>query len=143
MEHGQTSLKKMSVVHGISDDPTQYGPESVDIAGSNGDLENTQRRLRRQSARPSRFSDYELYSDAGVNDEGDLVHMALMARTKLIDVDEALTQPLWKEAMIEELKSIEKNKTWSLVDMPPGKHCIGVGIQEKVESRWHCFEAQG
>lgn len=52
--------------------------------------------------------------------------MALMAGAKLRYVDEALKQSMWRDAMIEELRSIEKNNTWRLVDFPPGKRCISV-----------------
>lgn len=79
-KQGQTNLKK-TMVHGIFDDPTQSKAESTYIIRSNADLENTSQRPRRQPVRPSRFSDYEIYFDAGVNDEGDLVQMALMVGT--------------------------------------------------------------
>lgn len=75
------------------------------------DRDIAQRRPRRQSTRPPKFSDYELYTDTGVSDEGDLVHMALMVGIEPIDVDKAMAETVWKEAMIEELKSIKKNKT--------------------------------
>jgi hypothetical protein len=32
----------------------------------------------------------------------------------------------WRKAMMEEMDSIEKNGTWSLVDLPPGRKLIGV-----------------
>ena len=31
----------------------------------------------------------------------------------------------WKEAMLEEMRALEKNKTWELVDLPPGKEPVG------------------
>jgi hypothetical protein len=34
--------------------------------------------------------------------------------------------PSWRKAMMEEMDSIEKNGTWSLVDLPPGRKLIGV-----------------
>ena len=40
-------------------------------------------------------------------------------------VQEALTDPMWKAAMNEEMKSLQKNETWELVDRPPGKKPIG------------------
>lgn len=40
--------------------------------------------------------------------------------------EEAAEQPEWKNAMIEEIQSIEKNQTWELVDLPEGKNVIGL-----------------
>jgi len=40
-------------------------------------------------------------------------------------VHEALTDPRWKTAMNEEMKSLQKNKTWELVDLPSGKKPVG------------------
>ena len=37
----------------------------------------------------------------------------------------AKDDPKWKEAMLEEMKALEKNKTWELVDLPPGKQHVG------------------
>ena len=34
---------------------------------------------------------------------------------------EAVTNPLWKDAMIKEIEALEKNHTWSIVDLPAGK----------------------
>ena len=36
-------------------------------------------------------------------------------------VQEALADPRWKAVMNEEMKSLQKNETWELVDRPPGK----------------------
>ena len=40
-------------------------------------------------------------------------------------VQEALVDPRWKAAMNEEMKSLQKNETWELVDPPPGKKPVG------------------
>ncbi|RVW41355.1 Retrovirus-related Pol polyprotein from transposon RE1 [Vitis vinifera] len=40
-------------------------------------------------------------------------------------VQEALTDPRWKAAMNEEMKSLQKNETWELVECPPGKKPVG------------------
>ncbi|RVW25499.1 Retrovirus-related Pol polyprotein from transposon TNT 1-94 [Vitis vinifera] len=37
------------------------------------------------------------------------------------NVREALADPRWKTAMNEEMKSLQKNETWELVECPPGK----------------------
>jgi hypothetical protein len=40
-------------------------------------------------------------------------------------VQEALRDPRWKEAMNEEMKSLHKNSTWEVVDLPEGKKPVG------------------
>ena len=40
-------------------------------------------------------------------------------------VQEALADPRWKAAMNEEMKSLQKNETWELVDRPPRKKPVG------------------
>ena len=41
------------------------------------------------------------------------------------NVQEALADPRWKAAMNEEMKSLQENNTWELVDRPPGKKLVG------------------
>ncbi|KAH9735112.1 hypothetical protein KPL71_017633 [Citrus sinensis] len=40
-------------------------------------------------------------------------------------VQEALKDPKWKEAMNEEMNSLQKNSTWEVVDLPEGKTPVG------------------
>ncbi|KAH9658679.1 protein kinase domain-containing protein [Citrus sinensis] len=40
-------------------------------------------------------------------------------------VYEALNVPEWKEAMLEEMRALEKNATWEKVDLPDGKTTVG------------------
>jgi hypothetical protein len=41
------------------------------------------------------------------------------------NVQEALADPRWNDAMNEEMKSLMENKTWELVECPPGKKPVG------------------
>ena len=41
------------------------------------------------------------------------------------NVQEALRDPRWKEAMNEEMKSLQRNSTWEVVDLPEGKKPVG------------------
>ena len=41
------------------------------------------------------------------------------------DVHEALQDPKWKEAVLEEMKALEDNETWELVELPSGKKVVG------------------
>ena len=40
------------------------------------------------------------------------------------DWKEAKQDPKWHNAMLEELRALEKNKTWDLVTLPPGKKAV-------------------
>lgn len=76
------------MVHGLIDKSTLKRIET--IAEGSPDSSETLQRPRRQTVRPSRFSDYEIYSNARINEEGDVLHITLMAGTKPVEVDEAL-----------------------------------------------------
>ena len=54
------------------------------------------------------MTDCEITPDDAVNDEGELIHFALLADVEPINYKEALKTNVWKNAMIEELQSIEK-----------------------------------
>jgi hypothetical protein len=48
-------------------------------------------------------------------------------------VVEATQEAVWCRAMIDELKYIEENKTWSLTQLPSGRHAIGLKWMFKVK----------
>uniref|UniRef100_A0A2N9GZL8 Integrase catalytic domain-containing protein n=1 Tax=Fagus sylvatica TaxID=28930 RepID=A0A2N9GZL8_FAGSY len=48
---------------------------------------------------------------------------------------EACTNPLWQQAMIEELQALEKTHTWDLVDLPRGKSVIGCKWVYKIKTK--------
>jgi hypothetical protein len=73
---------------------------------------------------PSRLADCELLTDSAVNNDGELLHFALLADAEPVNVKDALQSSVWKAAMIDELNSIEKNQTWELVKLPNGKKTI-------------------
>ena len=52
--------------------------------------------------------------------------MALLADTGPVSFEEAITSRVWRDAMLEEIKSIEKNNTWELVSLPAEKTPIVV-----------------
>ena len=41
------------------------------------------------------------------------------------NIQEALKGPEWKEAVLEEMRALEKNRTWEKVDLPEGKTPFG------------------
>ena len=71
--------------------------------------------------------------DHAITDDGELVHLALLASTKPVKFQEALKQKVWLQAMKEELGSIEINKTLDLISLPLGKTPIAVKWVFKVK----------
>jgi hypothetical protein len=73
-------------------------------------------------------------------------YMALM--TNIIDsepsnFEEAASQQMWRDAMMEEHNSIMRNDVWEIVSRPKGSGDFQVALQGKTCSRWHCEEVQG
>ena len=62
------------------------------------------------------------------------------------NVQEALIDPRWKAAMNEEMKSLQKNETWELVDPPPEKKPVGCRwiytVKYKADGTIECFKAR-
>jgi len=56
-----------------------------------------------------------------------------MADLEPIMFEEAITKTIWKIAMEEELKIIEKNEMWEMVDFPQHKTAIDVKWVFKVK----------
>jgi hypothetical protein len=83
-------------------------------------------RPQRNIQLPKRLADCEIAPDNEVNNEGEIVHYAMLADSEPIDVKVALKSKVWKEAINEELRSIEKNNTWDLCDLPSDKKAIDV-----------------
>jgi hypothetical protein len=48
-------------------------------------------------------------------------------------VMKATQEVVWRKAMVDELQSIEENKTWSLTELPTGRHAIGLKWVFKVK----------
>lgn len=41
------------------------------------------------------------------------------------DIHEALSMPEWKSAVMDEMRALEKNGTWEVVELPKGKRVVG------------------
>ncbi|GKV49915.1 hypothetical protein SLEP1_g56638 [Rubroshorea leprosula] len=83
-------------------------------------------RLRRQRQPPVTLQDYEVTSDDAIDDDGNLVHFAMFADLEPVFFEEAIQDPKWVNAMLEEMKAIEKNNTWELTDLPQDQKAIDV-----------------
>ena len=56
-------------------------------------------------------------------------HLAFALQISFVPIpshfQEALEDPNWKSAMVEEMKALEKNSTWELVELPRDKKTVG------------------
>lgn len=75
---------------------------------------------------PAKYTNFEMLHEIEVTPEGDLVHFALLADAEPIDHEEAMKEYVWKKAIMEELKAIERNHTQELVELPLNKKSIDV-----------------
>ena len=82
-----------------------------------GALETLDANDEEGAAHRFRIVDNLLYDNDELVADGDLL---LAADTEPSTFDEAAGHKEWKQAMSEELKSINDNKTWTLTDAPPG-----------------------
>jgi len=68
------------------------------------------------------------------NDE---VHMELMVSTGPLCFEEAVKSANWRLAIDNEIKSIEKNQTWTFTELPVGAKRIGVKWVYKTKNNEH------
>ena len=78
------------------------------------------RKSGRQTTIPSYLDDYVLLAD----EEGE--RLLMVVNDEPWDFKEANESREWRDACKDEITSIEKNKTWSLVDLPAGVKPIGL-----------------
>ena len=86
------------------------------------------RRSTRQTSRPSYLDDYVLMSEIE-----EIERVLLLIDEEPWDWNEAKDQKVWRNACEEEITSIKKNKTWTLVDLPEGSKAIGLNWVFKVK----------
>ena len=73
---------------------------------------HTLRRSHRVTTLPSHLLDFHCFSTLASLQEPQTFH-------------EASSNPLWQQAMKEELDALHKTGTWDLFDLPSGKSAIG------------------
>uniref|UniRef100_A0A2N9G4E2 Integrase catalytic domain-containing protein n=1 Tax=Fagus sylvatica TaxID=28930 RepID=A0A2N9G4E2_FAGSY len=80
------------------------------------------RRSTRVRAPPSHLSDYHYY-------------FALATHHEPHTYREASTNPLWQQAMADELDALHKTHTWDMTTLPPGKSAVGCKWVYKIKTR--------
>jgi len=124
--------------NGVTENDISTEPEETEEAEINGEDENIieeaeteehdqsqeepqpVRRSQRQVIRPNYLKDYVLCAEIEAE------HLLLAVNDEPWDFKEANKSREWRDACKEEIQSIEKNHTWSLVDLPVGSKAIGV-----------------
>ena len=99
--------------------PTDPAP-TVDPIGPSDS--HALRRSHRVTTLPSRLHDFHCFSTLASLQEPQTFH-------------EASFNPLWQQAMKEELDALHKTGTWHLVDLPSGKSAIGCKWVYKIKTR--------
>ncbi|GAU25658.1 hypothetical protein TSUD_265850 [Trifolium subterraneum] len=74
------------------------------------------RRSTRARVESVRLNDYERFPDHAIRQDGELLEEAMLAESEPINLDQAMKDSNWLEAMKEEMNAIEMNKIWYLVD---------------------------
>ena len=75
------------------------------------------RRLARERRQPERYSPSTFYSNFALTITDDDPRTVREA----VDLEDG---KLWKEAMVDEMKSLHKNEAWDLVELPVGRKAI-------------------
>lgn len=109
------------------DDPEEFvdddevvpsSEEEVSGSSSSSSQSSSSSEERRPRRAPAYLNDY--VSGQGFSDGEFDVNFAFFTNADPINFEEAIQSSEWKEAMNCEMKSIEKNGTWVLTDLPAG-----------------------
>ena len=55
------------------------------------------------------------------------------------NIQEALEVPEWRDAVFEEMRALEKNKTWDIVKLQEGKHTVGCKWVFTIKYKSDCY----
>ncbi|KAL2248611.1 UNVERIFIED_CONTAM: Retrovirus-related Pol polyprotein from transposon RE1 [Sesamum indicum] len=111
--------------------------ESLTAEQENNPVENSNEILRRSTrvtTRPTKLQDYIC---SNISDHQNMtnisyptsIHSCLLSAASLPQepksFNQAIKQKEWKDAMLVELKALEKNQTWEITELPKNKRTIG------------------
>ncbi|KAK1437640.1 hypothetical protein QVD17_03434 [Tagetes erecta] len=100
--------------------PLTYPSTTSTNPNNTNTLPTTSKRVTKP---PSWLKDY--YVGASSEEETSSCQFALTV-TDPIYFDQAVKVKEWQDAMVAEMQAIERNQTWQLVHLPPGKNLVGV-----------------
>jgi hypothetical protein len=102
--------------------PAAGSPDSDPAPSAPSESPTDIRRSTRVRAPPSHLSDYHCY-------------FALTTLHEPHTYREATTNPLWQQAMANELNALHKTHTWDMTTLPPGKSAVGCKWVYKIKTR--------
>lgn len=114
-----------------SDEENEVRSGTENESGRINDVENGEnssqvsRTHGRESRQPTWMSDY-VNGDELSEEEAEAYMVQDIISDDPSSFEEAIKHEKWRKAMNSEINSIEKNKTWELVDLPEGARTIGV-----------------
>ena len=92
--------------------------------------------LIREERSPRKFADldriYEAIEQVSIDPES-----CYLTQEEPSSCNEASKESVWRQAMEEELESIEKNETWEMVTPPPGCKPIDLKWVYKIKRKSH------
>ena len=106
------------------EDDSEEEEKENEVQSNEDDHEETEpilRRSERQSTTPRYLDDYILLME-----ELETEKILLMINEEPWDWNEAKNERVWRDACEDEVASIKKNKTWTLVDLLSGYKAIGL-----------------
>ena len=89
------------VEDGVTLEAPAVQPEAITQPEVATPIATTMERRRRQQRQPVHIQDYEVNLDDEVDDNGELVHFALLADSKPVRLANAIQHPKWQETMNE------------------------------------------
>lgn len=109
-------------------DAEKVGTEDLEVIKNANEEQVAPTQVIPQRSRklPRKLADYEQVPDNEVGPDGEIMHLAMFENVEPVDYHVSLKDKSWKKAMVEELSSIEKNKTWELTKLLEGKKAIGL-----------------
>ena len=142
-EDGSWDWKKKSTISTLVEEENTEAEiiEETGIEVENDRSAAVHLRPQRDRHLPLKFKDYHvelpnILGQAAVTEDeekveakrnaSEFVHFAFLADVEPIDFRDALQQDQWKAAMEEELRAIERNQIWDLVDLPSNQSPIDV-----------------
>ncbi|WVZ19823.1 hypothetical protein V8G54_007145 [Vigna mungo] len=99
--------------------------ESDEVEQVDASTEVSSRRSQRVKFPFTRLADHETFANSEVVDSG-VVHFAFLVDAEILSWEQAVNIKEWKEAMLEELRAIKKNRTWEMAELPQNKRVIEV-----------------
>ena len=105
--------------------------EGLDTDGRQEEAPVALRRSSRTIIKPSYLDDYELLCEEDEMYETlceiECEHLLMLVNEEPWNYEEAKELKVWRDACEDEIKSIVKKDTWSLVDLP--SHCKAIGLK--------------